>query len=75
VSLPRFHHQYVPDRISAEPDAFTPEEVAALEEKGHEVEVRERRWGNMHGVLWNLESGEVSAGSDPRSDAGKAIVR
>jgi gamma-glutamyltranspeptidase/glutathione hydrolase len=75
VSLPRFHHQYVPDRISAEPDAFTPEEVAALEEKGHEVEVRERRWGNMHGVLWNLESGEVSAGSDPRSDAGRAIVR
>lgn len=75
VSLPRFHHQYVPDRISAEPDAFTPEEVAVLEAKGHEVEVRERRWGNMHGVLWNRETGEVSAGSDPRSDAGRAIVR
>ena len=75
VSLPRFHHQYVPDRISVEPDAFTPEEVAALEEKGHEVEVRERRWGNMHGVLWNRATDEVSAGSDPRSDAGRAIVR
>ncbi|MEM1411465.1 MAG: gamma-glutamyltransferase [Pseudomonadota bacterium] len=75
VSLPRFHHQYVPDRISAEPDAFTEEEVAALEAMGHEVEVRERRWGNMHGVLWNRETGAVSAGSDPRSDAGRAIVR
>jgi gamma-glutamyltranspeptidase/glutathione hydrolase len=42
---------------------------------GHEVQVSNWRWGNMHGVLWNLETGEVSAGSDPRSDAGKAIVR
>ncbi len=75
VSLPRFHHQYVPDRISAEPDAFTAEEIAALEAMGHTVEVREHAWGNMHGVLWNRESGEVTAGSDPRSDAGRAIVR
>ena len=75
VSLPRFHHQYVPDRISAEPDAFTAEEVTALETMGHTVQVSERRWGNMHGVLWNRATGEVSAGSDPRSDAGRAIVR
>jgi len=75
VKLPRFHHQYVPDHISAEPDAFTEEEIAALEEKGHTVEVATRRWGNMHGVLWNKQDNEVKAGSDPRSDAGKAIVR
>ena len=75
VSLPRFHHQYVPDRISAEPDAFTAEEIAALEAMGHEVRVSQRQWGNMHGVLWNKATGEVSAGSDPRSDAGLAIVR
>ncbi len=75
VSLPRFHHQYVPDRISAEPDALTVEEIEILEAKGHEVQVSTRQWGNMHGVLWNIETGEVSAGSDPRSDAGRAIVR
>jgi gamma-glutamyltranspeptidase/glutathione hydrolase len=75
VSLPRYHHQYVPDRISAEPDAFSNVELAALQDMGHEVQVSNWRWGNMHGVLWNLETGEVSAGSDPRSDAGKAIVR
>jgi gamma-glutamyltranspeptidase/glutathione hydrolase len=75
VSLPRFHHQYVPDRISAEADAFTAEEVEQLRALGHEVEVRERRWGNMHGVMWNRVTGEVTAGSDPRSDAGRAIVR
>jgi gamma-glutamyltranspeptidase/glutathione hydrolase len=75
VTLPRFHHQYVPDKVYAEPDAFTAIEIAALEAMGHTVQVRESRWGNMHGVMWNRETNEVSAGSDARSDAGRAIVR
>jgi gamma-glutamyltranspeptidase/glutathione hydrolase len=75
VALPRYHHQYLPDKVFAEPDAFTPEDVAALEAMGHSVQVGERRWGNMHGVMWNRETGEVTAGSDARSDAGRAIVR
>ena len=75
VSLPRFHHQYMPDEISAEPDAFTPEQVEGLRAMGHEVKVRERTWGNMHGVMWNTETGEVTAGSDPRWPSGRAIVR
>ena len=75
VSLPRFHHQYVPDRISAESGAFTPEQVEGLKSMGHEVEVRERTWGNMHGAMWNLETGEVTAGSDPRWPSGRAIVK
>ena len=75
VSLPRFHHQYVPDKISAEPDAFTPEQVDGLKALGHEVEVRSRTWGNMHGAMWNLETGEVTAGSDPRWPSGRAIVK
>ena len=75
VSLPRFHHQYVPDRISAESSTFTAEQVEALQAMGHEVEVRERTWGNMHGAMWNLETGEVTAGSDPRWPSGRAIVK
>jgi gamma-glutamyltranspeptidase/glutathione hydrolase len=75
VGLPRYHHQYLPDKIVAEPDAFSAEEVAALEAMGHTVEVKERRWGNMHGVMWDKQSGKVTAASDPRSDAGKAIIR
>ena len=75
VSLPRYHHQYVPDRIMAEPDAFTAEQVEALEALGHEVRVSENTWGNMHGVMWNRASGEVRAGSDPRWSSGRAIVR
>ena len=75
VSLPRFHHQYEPDKISAETNAFSAEEIAALEALGHTVEVRERPWGNMHGVMWNRKTGEVTAGSDPRWPSGRAIVK
>ena len=59
VSLPRYHHQYMPDKVFAEKDAFTAEEIAGLEAMGHTVEVRDRPWGNMHGVMWNKKTGEV----------------
>jgi gamma-glutamyltranspeptidase/glutathione hydrolase len=75
VSLPRFHHQFLPDQVFAEPDTFTPEEVDALRALGHTVEIQDWKWGNMHGVMWDRQTGEISAGSDPRSDAGRAIVR
>jgi hypothetical protein len=29
----------------------------------------------MHGVMWDRKTGEVTAGSDARSDAGKAMVK
>ena len=75
VSLPRFHHQYVPDKISAEFGTFTPEQLEGLKVMGHKVEVRDSTWGNMHGAMWNLETGEVTAGSDPRWPSGRAIVQ
>lgn len=75
VSLPRYHHQYIPDRIYAEKDAFSADEIAALEAMGHTVVIRERRWGNMHGVMWDRKTGKVTAGSDPRVTAGRAIVK
>ncbi len=75
VALPRFHHQYYPDEISAEPGAFDSTESAALEALGHVVNAAGRTWGNMHGVMWQRKTGEVSAASDPRWAAGKAEVR
>jgi len=75
VSLPRFHHQYLPDVISAESDAFTAEEITRLQQLGHQVKVNDRTWGNMQGVMWNRRDGSVAAGSDPRWESGRAIVR
>lgn len=74
VSLPRFHHQYLPDEISIEPDALDEETIARLEEKGHTVSVRSRTWGNMHAIMWDRESGELEAAHDPRWASGGAVV-
>ncbi len=66
ADLPRYHHQYLPDVVLAEPKAFTPEEIAGLEAMGYTVKVADSTWGNMQVVLWNQATGEVEAGSDAR---------
>ncbi len=83
ADLPRFHHQYLPDAISAEAGAFSAEEIAQLQARGHVVNGAERNWGNMQIVTWNRATGEVEAGSDGRwkgvgkgaTTAGDAIYR
>ncbi len=72
VSLPRFHHQYQPDEILLERGALEDEEIQALRQLGHEVSVRARPWGNMHGVMWDQASDTVKAAHDPRWQSGGA---
>ncbi len=66
VGLKRYHHQYFPDVVSYEEGAFTPEEKAGLEAKGHKLELSERSYGNMQVVTWDRATGRVDAASDPR---------
>ncbi|HEY6985172.1 MAG TPA: gamma-glutamyltransferase [Rhodanobacteraceae bacterium] len=75
VGNPRYHHQYLPDVITAEKGAFTPEQTAALEAMGHKVSEAERRWGFMNAVSWNRKTGEMHAASDPRGVSGSGEVR
>jgi len=66
VSAPRFHHQYLPDRIEVEPDAFSTEVLDELTLKGHVVHITQGKWGNMQGVWIDRVSGRAFAASDPR---------
>lgn len=75
VSLPRIHHQYLPDAISIETGALTEPQIAELVARGHTVTVRDRTWGNMHGVMWDHRTNELTAASDPRWASGGAEVR
>jgi gamma-glutamyltranspeptidase/glutathione hydrolase len=70
VALPRFHHQYLPDRIEYEPGAFSSAWIGALQAKGHAVQEGRRRWGNMQAVYVERKTGEASAHSDPRARGG-----
>jgi gamma-glutamyltranspeptidase/glutathione hydrolase len=67
VAAPRFHHQWLPDRIAVEP-AFAADVVEALRRRGHQVDVSERNWSSVQAILVDPESGRITGGSDPRSD-------
>ncbi len=73
VALKRYHHQYFPDVVVYEDGAFTPEEQAGLEVKGHKLELSPRSYGNMQVVTWDRATGRVEAASDPRG-AGDVTV-
>jgi gamma-glutamyltranspeptidase / glutathione hydrolase len=70
VGAPRYHHQYLPDRIEIEPGAFSQQWVAALRTKGHAVEEGRRKWGNMQAVYFDKKTGRVTSANDPRGQAG-----
>ena len=74
VGLPRFHHQYLPDRIEFEPAAWDRALAEALEQRGHTVKQAGRTWGDMQAVIWDRPRGRVEAASDPRGE-GFAEVR
>ncbi len=70
VSAPRYHHQYLPDRIEYEPGAFSREWVEALQAMGYTVQEGRRRWGNMQAVYVDRATGEATAYNDPRGKGG-----
>ncbi|MDP2239217.1 MAG: gamma-glutamyltransferase [Burkholderiales bacterium] len=66
VAMPRYHHQYWPDRVEIEPEGFTLEWRAALTARGHQIHMVNRQWGNMQAVFRSKITGEAQAASDPR---------
>jgi gamma-glutamyltranspeptidase/glutathione hydrolase len=66
VSLPRFHHQFLPDHIQYEEGAFSSAEIEQLQARGHELKQTSWRYGNMQAVMWDKQSNDLSAASDPR---------
>jgi len=74
TALPRFHHQYLPDTIYYEPGAISADAVKALEAMGHTLSQGKGTWGNLQAADWNLGTGGLRGGSDPRTDVGKAQV-
>ncbi len=66
VSAPRYHHQWWPDLVEIEPEGFSGDWRAALEAKGHRLQVVKRKWGNMQAVFKSRQTGAAQAASDPR---------
>ena len=66
VSVPRFHHQYLPDVVQFEPAAFDAALQKNLRTRGHELKPLDSSYGNMQAIYWDKQTGEVIPVSDPR---------
>jgi gamma-glutamyltranspeptidase/glutathione hydrolase len=71
VDAPRFHHQYLPDKLSLEP-GFPPATLTALRDMGYDLNVRNSHWSNGECIAVDPATGELEAGQDHRSHYGKA---
>jgi len=78
VDAPRFHHQWLPDKIGVE-QWFSPDAMKALQAMGHQVEEgvmsgsdREPYWSDGECVAIDLKTGERLGASDGRNN-GKAV--
>jgi len=69
VSAPRFHHQWVPDKLYVEKDV--PRDVIeALEARGHDVSVGRYNWSAAEAIFVDPDTGVQYGGSDPRTSGG-----
>lgn len=66
VDAPRFHHQWLPDEIAAERDAFTPEVEELLIGMGHKIK-RRGSIGRVEGIRIT-DQGKLEGGADKRGD-------
>lgn len=73
VGLPRFHHQYLPDKLFYETGAFDKVTLRDLKKMGH-VPFERSQYGNMQIVVRDSTSGLFYAASDPRGE-GLATVQ
>ena len=72
VDAPRFHHQYLPDKLMVEP-GFNPETLSALKAMGYDVLQLHRHWSDGECIAVDPKTGELEGGHDRRSHYGKAV--
>ena len=73
VNRGRFHHQYLPDRIFVESGVFSDKVLNSLFELGHQVEILDSTYGNMHAIVQDKKTLQLDAAADNRG-GGKARV-
>ncbi len=74
VNAPRFHHQWLPDRVNVE-QWFAPDAVKSLQQMGHKIEVGETieeewipYWSDGECIAIDLATGERLGASDVRNN-------
>jgi len=68
VNAPRFHHQFLPDVVQFEPDAFSPFLQKELMRRGHHLQPLKHNYGNMQAIVFERKNGQVIGISDHRGE-------
>jgi gamma-glutamyltranspeptidase/glutathione hydrolase len=71
VDAPRFHHQYLPDKLGLEP-GFSAATQDALKALGYDLALSTRHWSDGECIAVDPKTGQLEAGQDHRSHYGKA---
>jgi gamma-glutamyltranspeptidase/glutathione hydrolase len=74
VDFPRFHHQWMPDRVRYERIGFSPDTLALLRAKGHELQESSSQ-GVAEGIVYDSKEDLLEGGSDRRAPDGGAVGR
>jgi len=75
VTRPRFHHQYLPDLVQHEADAFGADLLQALNHMGYSMKSLDQAYGNMQAIIMDKDTGRVQAASDPRGIGAAEVVQ
>jgi gamma-glutamyltranspeptidase/glutathione hydrolase len=72
VDAPKFHHQWLPDRITYERFGFSPDTVAELTRRGHALQTTDSQ-GVAQIIVVNEKEGLLEGGTDHRAPDGAAV--
>jgi gamma-glutamyltranspeptidase/glutathione hydrolase len=73
IDAPRFHHQWLPDRIDYEKFGFSPDTIAELQRRGHTLRV-EGGQSVAQVIVYNEKDDVLEGGTDRRAPDGAAVA-
>jgi gamma-glutamyltranspeptidase/glutathione hydrolase len=72
IDAPRFHHQWLPDRIQYEKYGLSPDTVVELQRRGHTLQATGAQ-GVAQVVIYNTKDDMLEGGTDRRASDGAAV--
>jgi len=73
IDAPRFHHQWLPDRVLYEKRGLSPDTTALLSTWGHDVQESPRPQGAAQGIVYDAKADLLEGGADHRSPDSAAV--
>ena len=72
IDAPRFHHQWLPDRLDYEKHGLSADTIAELERRGHTLRAGDGQ-GVAQVIVFNAKEDMLEGGTDRRAPDGAAV--